>query len=131
MAKMVNNTDIFINACNEQIERALESIGLQAETYSKLLCPVDTGRLQNSITHTIRGKAGFKYQYTDNNGNAYDYDIGNAPENKKTVYIGTNVDYAPDVEFGTTKQRAKPYLKPAVTDHNEEYRAIALSNLRQ
>lgn len=33
--------------------RALEKCGLTAEGYAKLLCPVDTGNLRNSITHQL------------------------------------------------------------------------------
>ena len=33
--------------------RALEKRGLTAEGYAKLLCPVDTGNLRNSITHQV------------------------------------------------------------------------------
>lgn len=51
----------------EAIERALESVGITAEAYAKLNCPVDTGRLRSSITHVVDDKA---------------------------VYIGTNVEYA-------------------------------------
>ena len=51
-----------------QIEKALEKVGLTAERYAKLACPVDTGRLRNSISHT---------------------------HDKNTAYIGTNVEYAP------------------------------------
>lgn len=49
--------------------RALEIMGGKAEGYAKMLCPVDTGRLRNSITHQ---------QYDEN-----------------TEIIGTNVEYAP------------------------------------
>lgn len=52
--------------------RALERIGMQGEGYAKDLCPVDTGRLRNSITHQV-----------DKGGDA--------------VYIGTNTEYAPYV----------------------------------
>jgi len=51
-----------------QIEKALEKVGLIAERNAKLACPVDTGRLRNSISHT---------------------------HDKNTAYIGTNVEYAP------------------------------------
>ena len=74
-------------------------MGLAAEGYAKAACPVDTGRLRNSITHVAR---------TD----------------EKAVYIGTNVEYAPDVELGTVHQKAQPYLKPAASEHADTYRAI-------
>lgn len=82
-------------AAFSQIERALEKVGLTAERYAKLACPVDTGRLRNSISHT---------------------------HDKNTAYIGTNVEYAPYVEMGTKKMAARPYLKPAIADHIQEYK---------
>ena len=78
--------------------KALEIIGGKAESYAKKLCPVDTGRLRNSITHQ---------QYDDN-----------------TEVIGTNVEYAPYVELGTHKQKAQPYLRPAAENHSAEYKEI-------
>lgn len=65
--KMVDNSPEYL----EELENAkgviLEALGLTAERYAKEKCPVDTGRLKNSIAHT-----------TD----------------KDTTYIGTNVEYA-------------------------------------
>ena len=40
------------------------------------------------------------------------------------VYIGTNVEYGKWVENGTSRQKPHPYLKPAVTQHMDEYRSI-------
>jgi HK97 gp10 family phage protein len=79
--------------------RSLEKIGLVAEGYAKKACPVDTGRLRNSITHAVEDKA---------------------------VYIGTNVEYAPHVEYGTIKQKAQPFLRPAATEHTSTYKQIIL-----
>ena len=98
--KLTDNTKLIKNATDQQIEAALEAIGLKVEGYAKLLCPVDTGRLRNSITHVVK-------------------------TNEKTVYIGTNVEYAAAVECGTSRQRPQPYLKPAATQHTDEYKAIA------
>ena len=83
----------------------MEKVGLVAEGYAKRLCPVDTGRLRNSITHVI-----------------------NAGE--QAVYVGTNVEYAPYVELGTSRQKAQPYLRPAAVDHVSEYREIIEGELR-
>lgn len=95
--KIVDNSSEVLNATEAQITKALESIGLLAEGHAKVICPVDTGRLRNSLTHQT------------NSG-------------EKKVYIGTNVDYASYVEFGTSRMRAQPYLKPAVQDHLDEYK---------
>ena len=78
-------------------ERSLEIIGLTAEKYAKEIVPVDTGRLRNSITHEVDGKE---------------------------VFVGSATEYAASVEYGTVKQKAQPYLRPAATDHASTYKQI-------
>lgn len=109
--------------------RALEKCGLTAEGYAKMLCPVDTGNLRNSITHQV-------------------------DEGDDAVYIGSASEYAAYVELGTGKyypggrptpwvyqdsagnwhltsgQRAQPYLKPAVADNVSTYRTIIQDELK-
>ena len=95
--KITSNAELFEQASDEAIARALEAIGLQAEGYAKMLCPVDTGNLRNSITHAVEGIS---------------------------AYIGTNVEYAPYVEYGTSKTRAQPFLQPAAYNHADEYKRM-------
>jgi hypothetical protein len=125
-----DNTKIFLDALDDKVDVILEAIGIQAENYAKLMCPVDTGRLRNSITHTVSGNKGFTYDYKDNEGNSYSYNVGSARDNEKTAYIGTSVEYARAVEMGIG-QRPQPYLRPAITQHNDEYKKIALTILKQ
>lgn len=67
-----------LEALTTQKEAALEAIGQAAEGFAKANLTqfprVDTGRLRNSVSHT-----------TD----------------EDNAYVGTNVEYAPYVEFGT------------------------------
>ena len=98
-----DHTEEVLDGIEQAKARALEKIGLVAEGYAKRLCPVDTGRLRNSITHTTDDEA---------------------------AYIGTNVDYAVYVEMGTVNTPAQPYLKPAAADHMEKYRSILKSELQ-
>lgn len=64
---------------------------IRVERAAKQGCPVDTGRLRSSITHELA---------TDARGL-----VGR---------IGTNVVYAPYVEFGTRHMAAQPFLVPAL-----------------
>lgn len=98
----VDNSALVKGGLQSAFSRALERIGLQAEGYAKDLCPVDTGNLRNSITHTSDGKA---------------------------AYIGTNVTYGKYVELGTVKMAAQPYLRPAAADHAGTYRNIIKDEL--
>lgn len=101
--KITDNSDKTLSALESAKRRALEKIGLVAEGYAKRLCPVDTGRLRNSISHTTKGD---------------------------TEYIGTNVEYAPYVEMGTRRTRAQPFLGPAATQHGDEYKRIVKEELK-
>ena len=38
----------------------------------------------------------------------------NTPVEKGQAIVGTNIEYAPYVEFGTRRQEAQPYLGPAL-----------------
>lgn len=104
-----DNTAKAADGIRAALDRALEKIGMKAERYARNLAPRDTGRLQNSITHTI--------------------DSG-----EKAAYIGTNVEYAPYQEFGTSKYKGanggKGFLRPAASDHAAEYRAMVESELK-
>lgn len=103
--KIESHIDEAIEAKDQAIARALETIGLVAERYAKEYAPVDTGRLRNSITHET------------------------APE-EGAVYIGTNVEYAPYQEFGTIHQKGTPFLRPALDNHLGEYEQIVENELK-
>lgn len=103
--KVNDNTDQVLKELDNAMERALTRIGLAAEGYAKKEAPVDTGNLQNSITHAV--------------------EMG-----EKAAYIGTNVEYASYVEFGTYKMEAKPFLRPAATEHSSVYERIAKEELQ-
>ena len=114
--------------------RGLETCGLVAEGYAKKLAPVDTGLLRNSITYAISGEEAAIDAYEDNEGKNKGFYSGTAPEESsdktKSVYIGTNVEYASMVEIGTLKADAQPFLKPAVNDHQSKYRKIIENELK-
>lgn len=101
-----DNSKQVADALVKAMAAALEEVGLLAEWYAKKECPVDTGRLRNSITHTL-----------DMHGASGD------------VYIGTNVEYGKWVENGTSRKKPHPYLKPAATQHTDEYRATIRKRL--
>lgn len=127
--QFTDNSKEVLEAMQQAAVRALEKCGLTAEGYAKKLCPVDTGNLRNSITHTV-------------------------DEEEPAAYIGSAVEYAAYVELGTGKyvsggrptpwvyqdekgnwhrtngQKAQPYLKPAVSDHANTYRKIIEDELK-
>ena len=112
-------------AVDAAISRALEICGGTAEGYAKENLTkngsVQTGVLRNSITHQRK--------------------------DKYTMAVGTKVEYAPYVELGHNQQpgryvpaikkrlvaahvNGKPYLRPAVEGHREEYERIIQTELK-
>lgn len=109
----LNNRDLAAREIRAATRRALETIGLLAEGYAQDKCPVGTpestgipgyegGTLRESITHEVDGDS---------------------------VYIGTNVYYAPYVELGTRYAQAQPFLRPAATEHGNQYRQVLKNTL--
>lgn len=112
---VVNNTDKVKSELAGRIPTILEAVGIEAEgnavdeinqlIYDTPESPsyVRTGRLKNSITHVVSGDA---------------------------VYIGTNVEYAPYVELGTSRMKPRPFLKNAATKYEDDYKKIVEDGLK-
>ena len=142
---LTNNAKEVLDALDEQIEKALIAIGMTAETYAKLPegggghTPVDTGRLKNSITYAIAGQPPHIQSYSadknDNDGkNESGSYSGNAPQDAggkaRSVYIGSNVEYAAEVENGTAGRAGKHFMRLAITEHIDEYKNLTEQALK-
>lgn len=127
-----DNSGEIMAAFQNALERGLMAIGETAVTHAKKSLTdqkaVDTGRLRNSINYAVKDDE---------------------------VYIGTPVEYAPYVEFGTGKYAeggggrptpwvyqddngnwhwtagnpARPFIAPAAKDHTQEYRKLLEDSL--
>ncbi len=142
-----NNSDRFKEAAEEALKKIAEQVGLKAAGYAQMLAPHDTGLLRNSIGYALSGetpslgsagggrqKRTYKADNPDKDGviqkGTYSGHVPSAKANGLAVYVGSAVEYAPFVECGTRKRRAKPFLRPAIENHREEYRRIAESVLK-
>lgn len=101
-----NHTEEVKEKMQKAIETALKAVGTQAVAHAveeiTAVGAVDTGRLRSSITSEVEDK---------------------------TVYLGTNVYYAPYVELGHRTRNgghvaARPFIKPAIEKNQSEYRQI-------
>jgi len=75
------------------VGKELARRAIRVDRIAKRLCPVDTGRLRASIAWRAESDA-----------------------EGLSVVVGTNVEYAPWVELGTSTQPARPYLRPALQE---------------
>lgn len=81
------NFDGFKDKVDAKVGEAIKNGALEIEQLAKTRCPVDTGNLRRSIHTEIKSD--------------------------KEAEIGTPVEYAPYVEFGTIYQPPQPFLIPS------------------
>lgn len=137
-----DNTDEIMKIVGENINTALKQIGEAIEGYAKEDCPVDTGLLRNSITYAVSGQSVAQSTYHASRGStgASAGDIGAGTVNigrygksavgsadEAAVYVGTNVEYGPAVEFrdATHNVGKAHFLRDAGQNHISEYQDIA------
>ena len=145
-----DNTADILAALPPIAEKAMTIIGMKAEKYAKARCPVGTPEStgwtdKNGKRHPNKGYRGG----TLRNSITFDVQIdGTSAE----LAVGTNVEYAPYVELGTgpkfksppewesfTAKKGggqkngmapRPYLRPAIEDHINEYKNIIETEMK-
>lgn len=99
MAKINDHTKEVLSEVDRLISERLITAALMVERSAKKMVPVVTGTLRRSITHEPK-------------------------KPKRKVVVGSNVEYAPFVEMGTSKMSARPYLRPALHANMEKIRKL-------
>lgn len=110
--ELTSNKDEILEALGEQLGQAMIAIGMTAESNAKQ-------EITKAVYDTPESKSG--YVRTGRLRNSISYAVDTE---EPAVYIGSNVEYAPYVELGTSKMRARPYLKPAVENYAGEYKDL-------
>lgn len=125
--QMTDHTAEVLSALEQAKARALEIIGGKAESYAKGIVPKVTGTLQNSITHQVDGDTVI---------------VGSAVHYAPYVELGTGKAYSPPPEWmennaerghglGNYNRNPKPYLRPAVENHIDEYKNVMENELKK
>lgn len=116
--KIEDNSEEVLEALHDKVVDWLEAIGEDAADTAARRAPVGTpestgipgyigGTLKNSISSAV-------------------------VENENAVYIGTNVEYAPYQEFGTSRGiKGKHFLQFGATAHQAEYKQLLEEKLKE
>ena len=86
---VVDNTKLIQAAIRDGIKDAITKACFDVEAEAKNTVPVDTGNLKNSIQADLDNIESLEGE------------------------VGTGVEYAAYIEYGTSKMPARPYLTPA------------------
>lgn len=79
---------------NESALKGITEACLLVEGQAKALAPVDTGLLRDSITHKVEARDG-----------------------ELVGVVGTHVEYAPHIEYGTKNINAQAFLLPSFREN--------------
>jgi len=105
--KMSIKTDIdfakILRTEKAALSRALEKSAIVVEGDAAALCAVDTGNLRESIRREV---------------------------GEKEAIVGTNTNYAPYLEYGTSNMKAQPYLRPALIKNKNKILGIFQSEFQ-
>ncbi len=91
-----NDLGLISEQMAQKFRTLVKKTTFDVEAAAKIKCPVDTGALRSSIQSDF-----------ENDG--------------MTGVIAVGMEYGPHVEFGTDRQRAQPYLTPAVEDNRTPF----------
>lgn len=80
----------------EDVKNAVKEHGVALQREAREIVPVKTGQLRDSLTLTLEDEG-------------------------YTAVVGTPVEYASYVEYGTRFQTAKPYLRPALLKVKDDF----------
>jgi HK97 gp10 family phage protein len=81
------------NALEVALQTAMQETAAEAKAEAQALAPVDTGLLRSSIYADVDARGGSA---------------------RRTLVIGADAPYSAYVELGTGRQRAQPFIRPAV-----------------
>lgn len=127
-----DNSPKVKEAFEDAIKKSLEDCGIKAQGYASAAAPIDTGRLAASITYNWSGRGGFLHNYQASvSKESFTQEVGGVDEFDHSVYIGTNVEYAPYVEVGANGRTPWHYLKNSVANHVNEYKDIIQKVLKK
>lgn len=127
--KLENNTMKVEAEFGKAMGRALYAIGVtaQGDIVKYMSKPdftgrdiVDTGRLRGSISFVTPEEESGVY---DNNADSSDALSGKGLEN--TVILGTNVEYADEVNNGSKKQKGRKFMENGIEPNWSKYQDLA------
>ena len=87
-----------IQGYSEKTAKATMQAGLKTEYFVKQITPVRTGNLKSNINTQVISKE----------------------KDKVEAFVGTNVSYAPYVEFGTESMEPRAMFRRAIDEHGKQ-----------
>lgn len=135
-----SNIKEVMKAVNEKMHLAIGLMAEEVEKNAKKDCPVDTGLLRNSLTYAYAGFLPVDISYSDDANEQHGSYTTATPsaadpeaDDEHVAYVGTNVEYAPYVEFGSYHHEVgkSHFLRDAGQNHIPRLQSIAATTLKK
>lgn len=103
--RLLSNLSLLPHALRKSLDDTIDVVGEMIKVEAQRIVPVHTGTLQRSIFHNKIAEL--------------------------THEIGAAVFYAVFVEYGTSRMRAQPYLRPAIQKYQDQIRQIFCNKMEE
>lgn len=108
--QQMNKTQDALIAIKGATEKMLLEVGIRLSNQAKLLAPVKYGQLRNSISVATKDITGINL---NNQQGEKAPPLKSEGLKDREVYVGSNVEHAVYMEYGTKRTHARPFLAPA------------------
>lgn len=98
LSRVINALAKGIDKYVKRAENATMKAGFKAEYFVKKKTPVDTGNLRSSINTQLSAKK----------------------KDRVEAIVGTNVEYAPFIEFGTRKMKPRAMFRKTIDENSKD-----------
>jgi hypothetical protein len=119
----------FHDVMRGDVERILVAHALDLQARIQRRTPVLTGRLRNSI-HTVPPNSSDRFRYTDNSGKSFNGSLG-VSTGPGEVIVGTNVEYAPVIEAGRSRQAPQGMFAVSLKEKTLELERAIMQRVQQ
>lgn len=128
---VTDNSKEVLDELKKRVAQGLNAIGVTAEKHAKANCPVDTGRLRNSITYAITGGQGNANAEAGAPALPKDYKKQTEPKENEVI-VGTNVEYAPRQElFDMSHKVGKAhFIRDSLSTHGDDFKKLMEAALK-
>ena len=132
VAQLIKNIQLTSAEIHKACKRGIDRTALAIESDAKRKITADrhiiTGRLRSSIHAEL--KEGQRFDYNDQHGNSFDGSLQESIEEMEAI-VGTNVKYAPYIEYGTKYISADSYLGWAANKNDKLLKARIMHEIEK
>lgn len=133
MIKFKDRSQEFKVELGRTLDKALTNASILAEGNCVSRAPIETGHLRGSISYITRinkkTKEDIKETMDDKTKDLATKDFIKGVAFSGEAFIGTNLEYAPHIEYGTVNQKAQAFMRNGMNESKSGIKEIIKKEL--